>query len=96
MNEIRKNPLDNRQKHLDVMSFPILRLSGNFCANQSRAVKLTNAEYIKCRLLNVDWRYTKNSQNVFFLVWEKELSELKCGIYNTLRTRSHKMSAQAM
>ena len=78
------------------MCFPTLFPTGNFGADQSRAVKLTNAEYIKSRLLNVDCRYRKNPAYVFFLLWEKELRELKSGIYNTLRTSSQNMSAQSM
>uniref|UniRef100_A0A1X7TIE3 Helitron helicase-like domain-containing protein n=1 Tax=Amphimedon queenslandica TaxID=400682 RepID=A0A1X7TIE3_AMPQE len=96
MNEIRENPLDNCQKHLDVMCFPTLFPTENFGADHSRAVKLTNAEYIKSQLLNVDSKYRKNPAYVFFLLWEQELRELKSGIYNTLRTSSQNMSAQAM
>ena len=96
MNEIRENPLDNRQKHLDVMCFPTLFPTGNFGADHSRSIKLTHAEYIKSRLLNVDSRYRKNAAYVFFLLWEKELRELKSGIYNTLRLSSQNMSAEAM
>ena len=74
INEIRKNPLDNRQKHLDVMCFPTLFPTGNFGADHSCSIKLSHAEYIKSRLLNVDSRYSKNSAYVF-LLWEKELRE---------------------
>ena len=93
MNEISENPLDNRQKHLYVMCFPTLFPTGNFGADHSRSIKLTHAEYIKSRLLNVDSRYRKNAAYVFFLLWEKELRELKCG---TLRLSSQNMSAEAM
>uniref|UniRef100_A0A1X7ULX3 Helitron helicase-like domain-containing protein n=1 Tax=Amphimedon queenslandica TaxID=400682 RepID=A0A1X7ULX3_AMPQE len=78
------------------MGFPTLYPTKNFGANHSRAVKLTNAEYIKSRLLNVESRYRKKPVYVFFLLWEKDLRELKIGIYNTLRTCSQNMSAQAM
>uniref|UniRef100_A0A1X7VBT6 Helitron helicase-like domain-containing protein n=1 Tax=Amphimedon queenslandica TaxID=400682 RepID=A0A1X7VBT6_AMPQE len=70
------------------MCFPTLFPTGNFGANYSHTVKLTNAEYIKSRLLNVDSRYRKNPAYVFLLLREKELRELKSGIYNTLRISS--------
>ena len=71
---IKENPLDNRQKYLDVMCFPTLFADGG--EYHDREVKLTASEYAKSRLLNKDARYRKNPQYVFYLLWQKELRDL--------------------
>ena len=86
MNHIRENPIDSRQNHLDVMCFPTLFPTGQFGENHYRPVKLSQFEYVKSRLLNKDSRYRKCPQYVFYLLWQKEIRELKGGIYNVLNT----------
>jgi len=53
---VKEDPLDNRQRHLDVMCFP----TGEFGEYHQRA-KLSNSEYIKFLLLNKDSRFRKKS-----------------------------------
>ena len=74
---VKEDALDNRQKYLDVMCFPHLFPSVAFGQFHPRQVKLTASEYAKSRLLN----------NVFFLLWQKELRELSAGIYNLMKTK---------
>ena len=81
----KESPLDNRQKYLDVLCFPNLFPTGRFGECHPRAVKISRSEITKSRLYNVDSRFRKNAQYVFFLLWMKELRELSAGIYNLLR-----------
>ena len=83
---IKEDPLDNRQKHLDVMCFPVLFPDGNFGKYHPREVKVSHSEYVKSRLLNKDSRFRKDPQYVFFLLWHKEMREIACGVYNLLKT----------
>ena len=53
---IQESPLDNRQKYLDVMCFPILFPIETFGQFHPREVKLYQSKYIKSRLLNKDPR----------------------------------------
>ena len=82
---VRDDPVDNRQKYLDVMCFPSLFPTGNFGAYHDRNVPISQAEYAKSRLLNKDSHFRKDSQYVFYLYWQKELRELNSGIYNLLK-----------
>ena len=82
---VKEDPLDNRQRHLDVMCFPVLFPTGEFGEYHPRA-KLSNSEYIKSRLLNKDSRFRKNPQYVFYLLWQKEMWELSAGVYNLLKS----------
>ena len=83
---ITEDPLDNRQKHLDVMCFPVLFLDGNFGKYHPCEVKVSDSEYVKSRLLNKDSRFRKDPQYVFFLLWQKEMREIACGVYNLFKT----------
>ena len=56
---VHEQPLDNRQKFLDVLCFPY----GEF---HPRPVKLTFSEYLKSRLMNTDSRFRKNPAFVFY------------------------------
>ena len=82
---IRDDPIDNRQKYLDVMCFPTLFPTGSFGAHHDRSVSISQSEYAKSRLLNKDSRFRKDAQYVFYLYWQKELRDLNSGIYNLLR-----------
>ena len=94
---IKENPLDNRQKYLDVMCFPTLFPDGRFGEYHDREVKLTASEYAKSRLLNKDARYRKNPQYVFYLLWQKELRDLSAGIYSFLKsTRGQPMAVGSL
>ena len=90
---IQEDPLDNRQKYLDVMCFPGLFPNGNFGEFHPHEKKISHSEYIKSRLLNKDSRFRKNAQYVFYLLWQKEMRELSAGVYNLLKsTRSQPVS----
>ena len=85
MNRIQEHPLDNRQKHLDVLCFPNLFPTGEFGLFHSRQKNLDPSEYIKSRLLNKDSRYRKDEQFVFFLYHQMRNRALCSGIYNLLK-----------
>ena len=70
---IRKDPINNRQQHLDVMCFPVLFPNGRFGKFHPRQEKLSHCEYIKSKLLNKDSRFRKDAQYVFYLLWQKEM-----------------------
>ena len=76
------DPINNRQKHLDVMCFPVLFPTGEFGEFHPRKHKLSHSEYIKSRLLNKDSRFRKDAQYVFYLLWQKEMRQLSAGVYN--------------
>ena len=89
---VNEDTLDSRQKFLDVLCFPHLFPSGRFGEFHSRQSKISSSEYAKSRLLNVDPRFRKDAQYVFFLLWQKEMRELSAGIYNLLKkTQQHSM-----
>ena len=97
MLSVKEDPIDNRQKHLDVMCFPVLFPTGKYGQFHSRQEKLSHSEYIKLRLLNQDSRFRKDAQYVFFLLWQKEMRELSAGIYNLLKsTRCQPMSVSML
>ena len=82
---VQEDPLDNRQKYLDVMCFPVLFPTGHFGKYHPREVKLSHSEYVKSRLLNKDSRFRKDPHYVFYLLWQKEMQELSAGVYNVLK-----------
>ena len=69
---VTEKPLDNRQRHLDVMCFPVLFPDGNFGKYYDREKQISNSEYIKSRLLNKDSRFRKDHGYVFYELWLKE------------------------
>ena len=77
---VRDDPIKNKQKHLDVMCFPVLFPTGEFGEFHP------HTEYIKSRLLNKDSRFRKDAQYVFYLLWQKEMRQLSAGVYNLLKT----------
>ena len=83
---IKENPLDNRQKHFNVMCFPVLFPDGNFGKYHPNEVKVSHREYVKSRQLNKDSRFKKDPLYFFFLLWHKEMGEIACGVYNLLKT----------
>ena len=94
---VNEDALDNRQKYLDVMCFPVLFPTGQFGEHHPRRVKLSHSEYVKSRLLNKDSRFRKDPQYVFFLLWQKEMREISAGVYNLLKsTRRQPMSVSAL
>ena len=40
--------------------------------------------------MNMDSRFRKNPESVFYYLWQKELRELSSGIYNVLKSSSRK------
>ena len=82
---VKEDPIDNRQQHLDAMCFPVQFPDGRFGKYHPREVKISHSEYDKQRLLNKDSRFRKDPQYVFYLLWQKELRELSAGVYNLLK-----------
>ena len=92
---VHEQPLDNRQKFLDVLCFPTLFPTGKYGEFHPRSVKLTFSEYLKSRLMNNDSRFRKNPEFVFFYLFQKEMRELSAGIYNVLNsTRKRHLSVK--
>ena len=88
----QENALSNKLKHLDVLCLPTLFPSGNFGESHHRSVPISASEFAKSRLLNKDYRFRKDCQYVFFLLWRKEMRELAAGVYNLMKgTRQHAM-----
>ena len=87
---VHEQPLDNRQKYLDVLCFPSLFPTGRYGEFHPRTVKLSFSEYLKSRLMNSDSRFRKNAEFVFYYLWQRELRELSAGIYNALNSTSRK------
>ena len=87
---VHEQPLDNRQKHLDVLCFPTLFPTGRYGEFHPRPVKLSFSEYLKTRLMNSDSRFRKSPEFVFYYLWQKELRELSSGIYNVLKSSSRR------
>ena len=97
LSNIKEDALDNREKYLDVMCFPVLFPTGQFGEHHPCQVKLRHCEYIKSWLLNKDPRFRKDPQYVFFLLWQKEMREILSGVYNLLKsTRRQPMSVSAL
>ena len=87
---VHEQPLDNRQKYLDVLCFPTLFPTGRYGEFHPRPVKLAFSEYLKSRLMNTDSRFRKSPEFVFYYLWQKELRELSSGIYNVLKSSSRR------
>ena len=85
-----QQPLDNRQKYLDVLCFPLLFPTGKYGEFHPRTVKLSFSEYLKSKLMNCDSRFRKSPEFVFYYLWQKELRELSSGIYNVLNSTSRR------
>ena len=86
MQNVKEDPLDNRQVHLDVMCFPTLFPTGRFGEFHPRKVKLNLAEYIKSRILSEDSRYRLCHSYLFYYLKIKQIKELKGGIFKLLNT----------
>ena len=86
MLKIHEPALDNRLKYLDVMCFPTLFPSGTFGEFHPRNVSISFSEYVKSRLLNMDARFRKSPDYVFYYLWQKEMRELSSGIYNVMKS----------
>ena len=90
---VEEEPLDNRQKFLDVMCFPTLFPDGKFGKYHPCSVKISHSEYIKSRLFNKDPRFRKEPRYIFYLLWQKEMREISAGVYNLLKSsKSHSMT----
>ena len=81
---VHEQPLDNRQKFLDVLCFPTLFPTGQYGEFHPRSVKLTFSEYLKTRLMNSDYWFRKNPEFVFYYLWQKEIRELSSRISSLL------------
>ena len=65
---VKEDPLDCHQKHLDAMCFPMLFPDGMYGENNPRILRLSNSEYIKSRIWNDDSRFRKDPQYIFYLL----------------------------
>ena len=88
MLNVKDDPIQSRQKHLDVMCFPTLFPTGQFGEFHPRDKPVSASEYAKSRLLNKDSRFRKDPQYVFFLLWQQEMRQISAGIYNVLKSTS--------
>eukprot|EP00731_Ephydatia_muelleri_P001725 Em0001g1725a len=86
MLNVKDDPIQSRQTHLDVMCFPTLFPSGQFGEFHPRDKHVSASEYAKSRLLNKDPRFRKDPQYVFFLLWQQEMRQISAGIYNVLKS----------
>ena len=86
MLNVKDDPIQSRQTHLDVMCFPTLFPSGQFGEFHPRDTHVSASEYAKSRLLNKDPRFRKDPQYVFFLLWQQEMRQISAGIYNVLKS----------
>ena len=84
---VKEDALSNKLKHLDVLCFPTLFPSGKFGESHDCSVPITLSELAKSRLLNKDSRFRKESQYVFYLLWQKEMCEVVCNLMKG--TRQH-------
>ena len=63
--------------------------SGRFGESHPREVPISPSEFAKSHI-NKDSRFRKDSQYIFYLLWQKEMRELAAGVYNLLKgTRQH-------
>eukprot|EP00731_Ephydatia_muelleri_P010648 Em0005g1234a len=86
MLNVKDDPIQSRQTHLDVMCFPTLFPSGQFGEFHPRDKPVSASEYAKSRLLNKDPRFRKDPQYIFFLLWQQEMRQISAGIYNVLKS----------
>ena len=86
MLNVKDDPIQSRQRHLDVMCFPTLFPSGQFGEFHPRDKHVSASEYAKSRLLNKDPRFRKDPQYIFFLLWQQEMRQISAGIYNVLKS----------
>ena len=86
MLNVKDDPIQSRQTHLDVMCFPTLFPSGQFGEFHPRDKHVSASEYAKSRLLNKDPRFRKDPQYIFFLLWQQEMRQISAGIYNVLKS----------
>ena len=99
---VREDPINKTQQHLDVMYFSTLFPTGKFGNNHPREVKISHSEDVKSRLLNKDSRFRKYARArapyVFYLHWQKEMRELSAGVYNLMKksNRIHQMTASSL
>ena len=94
---ITEDPINSKQQHLDMMCFPVLFPTGKFGEFHPRKEKISPSQYIKSKLLNKDPHFRKDTQYVFYRLWQKEMRELSSGIYNLLKsTRRQSMSVSML
>ena len=91
---IHEQPLDNRQKYLDVLCFPSLFPTGKYGEFHPHTVKLTFSEYLKLKLMNCDSRFRKNPEFVFYyLLFIQYVDISACAlcywVHNKGRKESH-------
>ena len=67
-------------KNWDINAFPHKFPSGRFGMNYPRAIKVSNQEYVKARLLSVDQRFSSLSSYVFACLYLVEKQQLERNI----------------
>lgn len=88
MLKVEDNPIDYREKYIDLLCFPDLYVNGMYGQFHERQVKLTSAEFIKCRLMSKHSQFRLNQQYLFYLLHDSNLRQLKQGIFHKLNTRN--------
>uniref|UniRef100_A0A1X7VL42 Helitron helicase-like domain-containing protein n=1 Tax=Amphimedon queenslandica TaxID=400682 RepID=A0A1X7VL42_AMPQE len=82
---VKEAPIDNGQKHLDLICFPTLFPTGQYGEHPRQsypAQTLSFSEYIKFRLFNKDSQFRRNHSYCFHYYGLKIYKALKTGIYN--------------
>jgi len=88
MLKISENPIDHRDKELDLKCLPAIYpfgQNGQYC---NRLVKLKPTEYIKSRLLSYNPIYQTDSEYLYYILNETNIRSLKAGIYHELNVTS--------
>lgn len=81
MLKIQDMPLDNCHENLDLQCFPHLYPYGCNGQNQDRSRRLTQAEFIKSRLMSKYSQYRQDQQYLFYLLNDSNIRQLNSGIY---------------
>ena len=70
---VREDPINKRQQHLDVMCFPTLFPTGKFEKNHAREVKISHSEYVKSRLLKlIKILGSENMHHMYFIYFGRK------------------------
>ena len=83
-----------KERHWDVKTYPHLYPDGRNGMNANREVKLTNQQYIKQRLFNVDKRFANDPGYLFSVLWHMENLQLERNISMAYTHGSRKITPE--
>ena len=96
LTDVKDTAMSNKFKYLDVLFFPTMFPSGRFGKSHPHEVPISPSEYAKSHILNKDSRFRKDSQYIFYLLWQKEMRELAAGMYNLLKGTRQPVGEQSV